>query len=162
MNIGPNSAMLSIPNPDSTLTLEKSPAKHQFQSILNESSSRKPAYDEASRTADRIRERRRTLEAAKADPQEAEKLAHRYAHNSLAFALLDLSDRPNVRYSATGELVTPQTKRYFDTISQAMQKQCASLYRMEKSKGTSATEILQKIFDFQDAMPKPFRDMLAL
>jgi hypothetical protein len=141
---------------------ETSPPKGQFQSILDQSSAMKPAYDEVTRAADRTRERRHMLEAARADPQEAEKLAYSYAHNSLAFALLDLTDSPNIRYSATGELVTPKTKQYFDTISQAMQRQCENLYRQEKSKGTPAEEILQKIFDFHDSMPRPFGDMLAL
>lgn len=141
---------------------ETSKPKSQFQSILDQRSARKPAYDEVTRAADRTRERRHILEAAKAGPQEAEKLAYGYAHNSLGGALLDLSDRPNIRYSATGELVTPKTKQYFDTISQAMQRQCANLYWEEKSRDTPAAEILQKIFDFQDSMPRPFRDMLAL
>jgi hypothetical protein len=141
---------------------ERAPSKSQFQNILNGVSPRKTAYDQASRIADRTRERNYMLEAAKADPREAEKLAHGYAHNSLGSALLDLSDRPNIRYSATGELVTSKTQRYFDTISEAMQRQCANLYWQEKSKDTPPAEILQKIFDFHDSMPRPFRDMLAL
>ncbi len=101
------------------------------------------------------------LDAARADPQEAAKLAYGYAHNALGFELLDLSDRPNIRYSATGELVTPKTQAYFAKISQAMQIKSSHLYSSGIAKGTSHTEILEKIFDFHDALPERFKDMLG-
>lgn len=114
------------------------------------------------RVAERLQERDYMLKAAKSDPEEAEKLAFGYAHNSLAHALLDVSDRPNIRYSATGELVTPKTEAYFAKISRAMQERCMHLYNSEKNKGTPPVEILEKIFEFHDSMPLAFKNMLAI
>lgn len=79
-----------------------------------------------------------------------------------AHALLDVSDRPNIRYAGTGELVTPKTEAYFAKISDQMQRQCATIYRQEVEKGTSSEQILEKLFEFQDSMPKTFQDMLAV
>ncbi|MFJ5299521.1 hypothetical protein ACIQAL_23750 [Pseudomonas sp. NPDC088368] len=113
-------------------------------------------------SADLIRERNYMLEKAKTSPSEAATLAFGYTHNSLSSALLDLSDRPNIRYAATGELVTPLTEQYFSHMSQTMQQHCNNLYRQEVSKGTPAEEILQKIFNFHDSMPARFKGMLGL
>ncbi|WP_346832654.1 hypothetical protein ABDX87_09625 [Pseudomonas abietaniphila] len=102
------------------------------------------------------------LTIARSDPEAAKRLAHDYTYNSLGSPLLDLSDRPNIRYSLTGELVTAETAKYFQQISQAMQKQCETLYRQELSKGTPAVEILEKIFSVHDAMPTRFKEMLGI
>jgi hypothetical protein len=106
--------------------------------------------------------RKHWLEQARASPERGEEITHGYAFNYLAHALLDLSDRPNIRYSGTGELVTPKTEAYFARISRNMQDQCANIYRQEMRKSTPADQILEKIFEFHDSMPKDFRDMLGM
>ncbi|WP_238591825.1 hypothetical protein [Pseudomonas abietaniphila] len=133
-----------------------------FASVLKAASAKAPALSEPARLEERADGRRRSLEMAKADPEEGKKIAHGYAHNYLAHALLDMSDRPNIRYSGTGELVTPTTEAYFAKVSAEMQRQCANIYRQEVEKGTSPDQILEKIFEFQDSMPKAFQDMLGI
>lgn len=133
-----------------------------FNTMLEQATELRPILDEKARTSERVALRTSMLEAANADPQMAENLAYGFTYNYLDSAILDLSDRPNIRYTATGELVTPQSERYFKTISEAMQRQCANLYQQEKSKGTPDSEILEKVFNFHDSMPKPFKDMLAM
>lgn len=135
---------------------------NDFENVYKSTLEPKKNENSQLRVAERLKERDYMLKAAKSDPEEAEKLAFGYAHNSLAHALLDVSDRPNIRYSATGELVTPETEAYFAKISQAMQEQCSYLYNSEKSKGTPAEQILEKIFEFHDSMPLAFKNMLAL
>lgn len=133
-----------------------------FGVAMSKTLSYKPEMSEEMRAVDLSKTREQMLALANADAEDAERLAFGYAHNALGHALLDVSDRPNIRYSATGELVTSKTERYFATISQAMQEQCSALYRQEKSKGTAPVDILQQIFQFHDAMPKPFRSMLGM
>jgi hypothetical protein len=131
-----------------------------FTSILSATNPPPPSVSESSRLAERTQVRQHWLEEA--NPEVAEELAREYAFNSLSHALLDLSDRPNIRYWATGELVTPKTEAYFSKISIEMQARCQRLYREEVEKGTSPDQILKKIFTFQESMPKAFRDMLAI
>ncbi|OCR24988.1 hypothetical protein AFK24_10815 [Pseudomonas syringae] len=99
------------------------------------------------------------LEIARSNPTDASELAFGFAHNSLNMELLDVSDRPNIRYSATGELVTSKTSRYFAEIRSAMQKERSALYQSELKKGTSPSEILEKMFEFNDTMPTRFLEM---
>lgn len=99
------------------------------------------------------------MNIARSDPAEAAALAYGYAHNSLSGELLDCSDRPNIRYSATGELVTPATSAYFARTYLAMQKERTELYQAELSKGTHSADILEKIFDFNESMPTRFLEM---
>lgn len=71
------------------------------------------------------------LAIARSNPSGASELAFGFAHNSLNMELLDVSDRPNIRYSATGELVTSKTSRYFAEIRSTMQKERSALYQSE-------------------------------
>lgn len=133
-----------------------------FGVVMSKTLSYKPEMSEEARAIVLSKTREQMLALANANAEDAERLAFGYAHHALGHALLDVSDRPNIRYSATGELVTPKTERYFAAISQAMQQQCSALYRQEKSKGTAHAEILDRIFKFHDAMPKAFRSMLGM
>lgn len=133
-----------------------------FDAVLSKTVWYKPEMSEETRAVDRSKTRQQMLALANTSAEYAESLAFGYAHHALGHALLDVSDRPNIRYSATGELVTSKTERYFATISQAMQEQCSALYKQEKSKGTGPVDILEQIFQFHDAMPKPFRSMLGM
>lgn len=133
-----------------------------FASVLQEATPRPPGISESTRLEQRTRSREHWLKVARTNPEEGKTLAYGYAHNYLAHAMLDVSDRPNTRYSGTGELVTPKTEAYFAKIGQEMQRQCANMYREEVNKGTSPDRILEKIFEFHDSMPKAFRDMIAI
>jgi hypothetical protein len=155
-------AQTSVDSRNSVSNKPSNPPACTFAGVLQEAAPRSPAISEPARLEERAQGRKRSLEVAKANPEEGKKIAHGYAFNYLAHALLDVSDRPNIRYSGTGELVTPKTEAYFAKISQEMQRQCANLYRQEIKKDTSADQILEKIFEFHDSMPKEFQDMLGL
>jgi hypothetical protein len=133
----------------------------KFDSVLKSTIESASKEREVARATERLKERREALRAATADPKVAAQLTHNYVHNALGYELLDLSDRPNIRYSATGELVTPITKAYFAKISQAMQLQSVHLYQTETSKGSPDIQILEKIFDLHDQLPEKFKDMLG-
>lgn len=99
------------------------------------------------------------LEKANDDSTEATTLARNYAYNSLNGEGVDLTDYPIIRYCATGEIVTRETTAYFGKTMASMQKERSRLYESELIKGSPPAKILEKILDFNDALPKRFRDM---
>jgi hypothetical protein len=137
-------------------------ASGSFANAFSSARSAVPAISESTRFIERTEMRKHWLEQARANPEKGGEIAHSYAFNYLAHALLDLSDMPNIRYSGTGELVTPENEARFAKISRSMQEQCASIYRQEIRMSTPADQILAKIFEFHDSMPKDFKDMLGM
>lgn len=137
-------------------------AGSSFAGVLSSAGPTAPALSESARFTERTEMRKHWLEQARTSPERGEEITHSYAFNYLTHALLDLSDMPNIRYSGTGELVTPETEAHFAKISRSMQDQCANIYRQETRKSTPADQILEKIFEFHDSMPKDFRDMLGM
>ncbi|QVI76378.1 hypothetical protein [Pseudomonas syringae] len=103
--------------------------------------------------------RHKLMEQAQSSPVEASFLARHYAYNSLTGEGVDLSDYPVIRYCATGKIVTPESSAYFQKIRGCMQKERTALYEEEYLKGTPAARILEKILNFNDALPLAFRDM---
>lgn len=96
---------------------------------------------------------------ARSSPEEAYKLAHTYAFNSLTMPLIDVTDRDDIRYSGNGELITEESSAYYLQTMLAMQKERGELYRTEMEKGTPPTEVLEKILKFNDSLPSRFLDM---
>ncbi|MBX8536827.1 hypothetical protein K5D33_19175 [Pseudomonas cichorii] len=99
------------------------------------------------------------LEKANDDSTEAATLARNYAYNSLNGEGVDLTDYPIIRYCATGEVVTRETTAYFGKTMAWMQKERSLLYESELIKGSPPAKILEKVLDFNDSLPKRFRDM---
>lgn len=99
------------------------------------------------------------LKKAERDPKVAAELAQGYAYHSMNGQVIDLTDYPVIRYSATGEIVTDQSSNWFERSLQSMQNDRAVLYESELMKGTPAIRILEKILDFNDALPQRLRDM---
>ncbi|MFJ4141259.1 hypothetical protein [Pseudomonas sp. NPDC089734] len=99
------------------------------------------------------------LKTANSDQAEAQRLAYEYAYNSLNGEGVDLTDYPTIRYCATGEVVTRETTSYFEKTLALMQKERSHLYQSELIKGTPPAKILEQILDFNDNLPKRFRDM---
>ena len=131
----------------------------QFDKILKEATASVQPRRSPAGAVTHLEMRNRMLEIARSNPSDAWDLAFGYAHTSLNMELLDVSDRPNIRYSATGELVTSETSRYFAEIRSAMQKERSALYESEINQGTPPSKVLEKIFDFNDTMPTRFLEM---
>lgn len=97
------------------------------------------------------------------NPVEAEKLAHLYSHSPLV-PWLDFSDHINgtgpIRYAATGEPVTEESEAYFNRVSSAELQDRIALYDAEKAKGTPAAVILDKLFEYIDALPTQYKEMI--
>jgi hypothetical protein len=164
MNIYSNIQVGSVG--DSAATSRRDPAARltgnnglQFNQVLKEATSATQQRRSPAGAVTNLEMRNRMLEIARSNPSDASELAFGFAHNSLNMELLDVSDRPNIRYSATGELVSSETSRYFAEIRSAMQKERAGLYQSELEKGTPPSEILEQIVDFNDTMPTRFLEM---
>lgn len=103
----------------------------------------------------------RILRDAEADPNYAVEALGRYVYQSFGGPLLDITDPDNIRYSATGELVTPQSVAYYAKTAAVVKKELADLYQREKHLGTPPAETLNKVFCFLETQPRAFLEMSA-
>jgi len=98
------------------------------------------------------------VNVAKADNSEAEKLLE-YNTSNTFHPLIDISGWPSVRYSVTGELQTPESTAYFAHVNASAVKERMALVQAERSQGTPAAEILDKVLAFNSALPSRFKEM---
>lgn len=100
------------------------------------------------------------INSARADSAEAEQLlAFNTAPENGAFPLIDISNWPTVRYSVSGELQTPESEAYFSEISKSASKARTELVQSERSKGTPAADILEKVLALNSALPPRYKAM---
>lgn len=122
-----------------------------------------PCYEPQRQPSGRISNqeiREDILKDARSSPEEAYELAHTYAFNSLTMPLeMSLTVIPQ-RY-ASGELITEESKIYFQNTMLTMQRERSELYKSEMEKGTPPVEIVEKILNFNDSLPPRFLDMCA-
>lgn len=104
--------------------------------------------------------RTHTIHKARSDSSEAEQLlAFNTAPGNGAFPLIDISNWPTVRYSVSGELQTPESEAYFSEISKSASKARIDLVQAERSKGTPAADILEKVLALNSALPTRYKAM---
>ncbi|MDB6143034.1 MAG: hypothetical protein JWP80_2078 [Pseudomonas sp.] len=153
-------------SPVSKLTLQAGQGKEQgvgalsFAQVLKQqtpSTYPPPETGTYTRSAKATEVREWVLDTAAKDPEKAQMWANLYAYNSFDGPLLDCSELPIMRLSATGEIYTPEMRSYYGRVSLAMQAGLSALYESEIAKGTPAVKILDKIFAYNDALPKEFR-----
>ncbi|OCR25079.1 hypothetical protein AFK24_10810 [Pseudomonas syringae] len=73
--------------------------------------------------------------------------------------MLYVGDWPIIRIAATGEIFTPEKEAYFKQIADLYHEGRVKLYENEFAKGTPLSEILKKIFEYNDTLPDEFRKM---
>ncbi|MEA9978054.1 hypothetical protein QN415_21980 [Pseudomonas sp. 5S4] len=96
------------------------------------------------------------------DSERAGMWAQLYGCDSLDGPLIDVSDEPIIRLSATGEVYTKKMQTYYEQVRQNKQPGLAELYRSEIAKNTPAIEVLKKVFAYYDALPNEFKRMADL
>lgn len=134
------------------------PAKHGRMSIEDT-----VTLSAAARQA-QLPERIRSLSVtAHENPALAEQLARDYAYTPLR-PVIDMTEHvagtgPE-RYAATGEPVTLESQSKYEQAAALFRDKTSSLYELEKSKGTAAADILDKIFSLINAQPSDFRSMI--
>ena len=101
--------------------------------------------------------------AAHQDSELAEQLAYDQAH-AIQTPLYDLrgleSGTGPLRYSATGEAVTPETEARHRQRGENLQAASLDLYNKEKAKGTDAADIFDKLIALGDRQPAEFRTII--
>jgi hypothetical protein len=65
-----------------------------------------------------------------------------------------------LRYSATGEPVTPESEARFNEYARSYKAASLALYNEERAKGTSSADIFDKLIALGDAQPSEFRAMM--
>ncbi|MGV8919814.1 MAG: hypothetical protein ACOH2R_18755 [Pseudomonas sp.] len=123
-----------------------------LKGVTTDNSTTEPAR--SARTAERYEW---LMQAANADPEKADMLAHLYAYNSLDGPLLDATDLPILRLKATGEIYTSEMRHYYSQVRNAMQVDRSALYESEMAKGTPTVQILDKVLAYNDTLPAEFR-----
>ncbi|WP_241149423.1 hypothetical protein [Pseudomonas viridiflava] len=93
------------------------------------------------------------------DAKELKVLVHDFMYRTMNLELLDLSDYPVIRYYATGEPVTKESKAYFADMLHSIREKRSQLYETETLKGASDLELLKKLIDFSDNLPDRFKKM---
>lgn len=100
---------------------------------------------------------------AHADPKLAEQTAHdlAYAEDSIG---LDATDWVNgtgpLKIKSTGEPLTPEFEAKFRAEAAKIREQRVALYESEKSKGTLAADILNKLESVFNELPQDYQDLV--
>jgi hypothetical protein len=100
------------------------------------------------------------LDSAAKDPEKAKMHAHGLAYESLEGPMLENTDSPIMRVSATGEIYTPGMQRYCAKVFNSMQAGRIALYESEVAKGTPHAQILEKVLAYNDTYPVGYRRLL--
>ncbi|MDR2839141.1 MAG: hypothetical protein LBV49_11355 [Azonexus sp.] len=110
------------------------------------------------------------LRCAKEDPAHGDDLAKGIAYGSTdaygnfdpnASPLMDISMWPTTYYSHTGGLVTPENLAAFKAENVKAHSDMITLYQAEKTKGTPAADILEKLFRYMDTRSDSYLNILG-
>jgi hypothetical protein len=97
-----------------------------------------------------------------ADPEVAEQVAYELAHFAQQ-ELLDITEwmtgKGPIRYSATGEPYTPESRARFAAMAENFRAAGVALYERELAKGTDFADIFDKLVALGDTQPAEFRAM---
>jgi hypothetical protein len=99
--------------------------------------------------------------AAHQDPALADQLAYEYAHTEQT-PLYDVTDidKGIVRYSNTGEIVTPESEARYQQLGKSLQSASLNLYDAEKAKGTDPADIYDELIALGNGQPADFRTVV--
>ncbi|MDI7384165.1 hypothetical protein [Cronobacter dublinensis] len=86
-------------------------------------------------------------------------LAAHLVEESKTLPVLDFTAWPEVRYQGSGELQTPESQVYFQTMTGAASILCAAIVQAEQTKGTSECSILDKVLNLKSALPQRYKQM---
>lgn len=101
---------------------------------------------------------------AHVDPEMAKEMAYAYSHLDdgpmYDMSAWDGAGKGPSRYSATGEVVTPESEARYRKLAASHGAASLSLYKAEKAKGTDPADIFDKLVALVDAQPEDFRSFI--
>lgn len=118
-----------------------------------------PQASQADKQADSVKAENMYVKMARQSPDKAEEVAYSLVNYTMKDPLVNISSWPVIRYSVSGQLVSEESKAYFQELSTQSHKLRTDLYNSEKAKGTSALEIVEKLVALNNSLPKNFQDM---
>jgi hypothetical protein len=96
------------------------------------------------------------------DPDIADQVTYDFAHMVLQ-PLVNITEMMNgtgpVRYTATGEPVTPESEARYNRMAEGLQAASLDLYNQERAKGTDSADIFDKLVALGDSQSAEFRGM---
>lgn len=95
---------------------------------------------------------------ARANPQEGDSWLDAATSVTTDGPLLDISDPPKIKLSSTGEIWTPEKQKTYEVASKSIMQTRRDIYLSEKEKGAPSSEIMEKIFSYNDALPQWYKD----
>lgn len=97
-----------------------------------------------------------------AEPDIADQLVSDFAH-AAPQAVLDATEMVNntgpIRYAATGEAYTPESKARYAHMAEGLRAASVDLFNQERAKGTDAADIFDKLIALGDSQSAEFRAM---
>lgn len=99
--------------------------------------------------------RNSVVNAANASNKDGDTILNGYL--GLSGPLIDISGWPTVRYSHTGEIVTPESEAYYNNINQSRLQARQEIVNAGRAKGSSTADILGRILDLDHTMPARFK-----
>ena len=104
--------------------------------------------------------REKQIADAEADPEEGEKWLRGYLSATSDGPMLDISHPPETRLSSTGEIYTPEFQDKYENASKIVMEARSAIYASEKEKGTPPSQIIEKLFSYNDSLPQWYKDGL--
>lgn len=93
------------------------------------------------------------------DPKLAKELAYGYGHTPMGIGI-DASSLP-LRYSATGEVCTPEKDALYAKQTGELKDASSALYAREKANGTPDADILDQLLTLAASQPPDFRALFG-
>ena len=79
--------------------------------------------------------------------------------NDIGGPLLDYSDPDTVRFSRSGELVTPDAMIYYREMNDIAKQNYRDIYAAGKANGDSAEKIFERFLDYNASLPSRYKGM---
>jgi hypothetical protein len=101
--------------------------------------------------------------AAHQNPELADQLAYDYGH-MVQEPLYDARGWEDgsgpLRYSGTGEVVTPESEAHYEQLGNSLHAESLARYKAETAKGTDSADIFDKLIALGDEQSAEFRSIL--
>ena len=138
------------------LSPEKNTADENIPALITRLSSENHRTDALSPFIHRLH----LLSFAQSNPGNAEELlAAHLPKEDGTLPLLDFAEWPQVRYATSGEAQTPESEAYFHKMTAAANVLREALIEAERTKGTPALYILDKLLNLNSALPERYKKM---
>lgn len=112
----------------------------------------------ASRNTARPEGLQKLVDEARADPAFGRQYLGQLAGVTTDGPMVDLSHPPEIRLSSTGEIWTDEKQAQYSALSAHVMQQRRDLINAGLADGSAPDEVLQRVYAFNDALPRWYKD----